>query len=64
MKTDMDYVVLYAEKLREDNSIFKQQKTFIESQMKSSKDMFRNLFGKGEVCKKKARVYLKSRDLI
>lgn len=62
LKTDMDFVELYAQRLKEDNSLFKQQKILIESQMKSSKSFFRNMFGKN--FKKGAREYLKKRGLI
>jgi len=62
--TDMDYVELYAKKLREDNSLFKQQKMLIESQMKSSSQFFRNCFGEGEDFKKNARIYLRKVGLL
>ena len=55
--TDIDYVELYARKLKDDNSLFSQQKKFIESQLKSSDSMFRNIFGRE--FKKKAREYIK-----
>ncbi len=55
---EIDYVELYAEKLKNDNSLFKQQKMLIESQLKASSSLFRNMF-KGEDYKKKAREYLK-----
>ncbi|PIN87103.1 hypothetical protein COV19_01245 [Candidatus Woesearchaeota archaeon CG10_big_fil_rev_8_21_14_0_10_44_13] len=58
-KTDLDYVELYAKKLKEDNSSFKQQKKLIESQLKSSSSLFRNMFGKADF-KEKARKYIKS----
>ncbi|MEK6860170.1 MAG: hypothetical protein AABX54_05140 [Nanoarchaeota archaeon] len=61
--TDMDYVELYADKLREDNSLFKQHKVLIESQLKSSSSLFSNMFGK-EDFKKKARDYLRNIGLI
>ncbi|MBD3313335.1 hypothetical protein GF345_02745 [Candidatus Woesearchaeota archaeon] len=58
-KTDLDHVELYAKKLKEDNSLFMQQKKFIESQLKSSSSLFRNMFGKSDF-KKKAREYIKN----
>ena len=53
-KTDLDYVELYAEKLKKDNRLFKQQKKLIESQLKSSSSLFRNMFGTAKL-KEKAR---------
>ncbi len=32
-KNDLDYVELYAERLKEDNRLFKQQKKLIESRL-------------------------------
>lgn len=61
--TDMDYVELYAKKLREDNKLFEQQKKLIESQMKSSSSLFKNKFG-GKNFKENARKYLKSVGII
>ncbi len=57
-ETDLDYVELYAKMLREDNSLFKQQKKLIESQLKSSSSLFRKMFGKKDF-KRNAREYLK-----
>ncbi len=61
---DSDYVELYAEKLKNDNSLFKQQKMLIESQLHSSSSIFRKMFGKGDSFKINARKYLKSIGLI
>jgi hypothetical protein len=58
----IDYVTLYAEKLKKDNSIFKQQKMLIESQMQSSKEIFQNMFGSN--FKANARKYLKDIGMI
>ena len=58
-KTDMDYVELYANRLKEDNSLFRQQKMLIESQMHASASLFRNRFGKGKEFKINARKYLR-----
>lgn len=62
--TDIDYVELYASRLRVDKSLFNQQKILIESQLKSSREIFRNKFGQGEDFKKNARIYLKNLGLI
>ena len=61
-KTDLDYIELYAKKLKTDNSLFSQQKNFIESQLKISQSFFLNSFRKN--FKVKARRYLKRRGLI
>jgi len=63
-KTDLDYVEFYAEKLKSDNSVFRQQKKLIESQLKSSSETFRTLLGAGPDFKKNARAYLKKIRLI
>jgi len=62
--TDMDYVELYAKKLKEDKRHFEQQKVIIESQMESSISVFRNMFGEGEEFKANARDYLKKMGII
>lgn len=59
---DSDYIILYAEKLKSNNDLFKQQKMLIESQMNASSSLFRNSFGKE--FKIEARKYLKSVGLI
>ena len=61
--SDIDYVELYANKLKHDNSLFKQQKMLIESQLKASSSVFRNMFA-GENFKEKARAYLRSIGLL
>ncbi len=58
-KTDLDYVELYAERLKKDNTLFKQQKKLIESQLKSSSSLFRNMFGRADF-RKNARKYLEN----
>lgn len=63
-KTDLDYVTLYANKLKEDNSIFKQQKKLIESQLNSSSAIFKKMFGTGKAFKTQARKYLKKAGLM
>ena len=61
--SDIDYVELYANKLKYDNSLFKQQKMLIESQLRASSSIFRNMFA-GDNFKEKARAYLKSIGLL
>ncbi len=63
-KTRLDYIELYATRLKEDNSFFKQHKMIIESQMHSSSALFKKMFGTGETFKTNARKYLKSVGLI
>ena len=63
-ETDMDYVELFALKLLEEPALFQQQKKLIESQLKSSRMIFRQKFGAGEKFKDKAREYLKGIELI
>ena len=62
-KKDLDYVILYAEKLRKNNSLFEQQKMLIESQLSVSKSLFKNKF-KGGNFKEKARRYLKQVEIL
>jgi len=62
-KTEIDYIKIYAEKLKSDSSIFDSQKRFIESQLKASISLFRNAFPKNKF-KEKAREYLKARMLV
>ena len=45
-KTDLDYVEIYAEKLKENPKFFKQQKKLIESQLKSSSELIKQRFPK------------------
>ena len=59
---EIDYVELFAKKVREDSSIFEQQKNLIEAQMKSSSSLFKNMFNKN--FKAQAREYLKKIDLL
>jgi len=62
MMEDLDYVKIYARKLKEDSSYFKQHKLLIDSQIKSSRDLFKNRFGAN--FKVEARKYLKSVGLL
>jgi hypothetical protein len=59
---DIDYVKLYAEKMRTDNSVFIQYRKFINSQYRASSSLFKNAFA-GDF-KNKARKYLKDVGLI
>ena len=58
-KTNLDYVELYAEEMKKNNSFFKQQKILIESQLRASKEIFRKKFGKDKEFEKNARICLK-----
>ena len=57
-KTDLEYVEFFAIMLHQDNSLFVQQKRFIEAQFTSSSSLFRNMFA-GEDFKTEARKYLR-----
>ena len=59
---DLDYVVFYAEQLKENNELFEQQRRLIEDQIKASHSLFRNAFGKD--FKKGARKYLRKTGII
>lgn len=61
--TNLDYIVLYAETLKKDNSLFKQQKSLIESQLNANHSLSKNMFSQ-ENFKKEAREYLKRLGLI
>jgi len=61
--SDLDYVELYANKLKEDNRLFLQQKKLIESQLHASSALFKNRFGERNF-KENARVYLRDVGLI
>lgn len=60
--TNLDYVVLYAEQIKKDNKLFKQQGKLIEDQLKASSSLFKNHFGAN--FKQGARKYLKETGLI
>ncbi len=62
-KEDIDYIVLYAEKLKEDNSLFKQQKELIEAQLHGSSSLFKRMFSEGDF-KTLARKYLREVGLL
>lgn len=62
--TDLDYIELYANKLKKDNSFFRQQKILIESQLHGSSDLFKKMFGTKNNFKINARKHLKSIGLI
>lgn len=63
-KTDLDYIEFYANELKKSNSIFKQQKMLIESQLQSSSALFKKMFGSQKNFKNNARGYLKGIGLI
>ena len=63
LKTDLDYVGLYSEKLKSNSELFNQQKMLINSQIKASKSLFGN-FGKEKEFKLNARKYLRGIGLI
>ncbi len=60
--TDLDYVKLFAEKLKNDNRLFVEQKKFIESQIKMSSSLFQKMFA--EDFKTNARKYFRKRKII
>ena len=62
LNKSIDYVEFYANKLRNNSDIFKQQKRLIESQMTSSKAIFKQRFA-GDF-EKNARAYLKEVGVI
>ena len=62
-RTDLDYIELYANKLKNNNSFFKQQKILIESQLEGSRSIFKNMFFKNNF-KENARKYLKDIGLL
>ena len=55
-------MVIYAKKLLEDNQLFEQHKVIIESQMKSSRELFGKMFQKE--FKKNARTYLRELKIV
>ena len=57
-KSDLDYIEVYAKKLRENPEFFKQQKELIESQLSSSSDLTKKRFSK-ENFKTQVRAHLK-----
>lgn len=61
--SDLDYVELYAKKLKEDNTFFEQQKMLIESQLHSSQAIFKKKFGNKDF-KENARKYLREIQMI
>jgi len=62
-KDELDYIEFYAEKLKEDNSLFEQQKRLIEAQLQGSSSLFKNAFSGGDF-KKLARKYLRDVGLL
>lgn len=61
---DIDYVELFAKKLKEDASLFQQHKLLLEGQYQASISLFKNMFGEGEKYKKNARIFLKKVGVI
>ncbi|MBU2615815.1 MAG: hypothetical protein KKC19_01810 [Nanoarchaeota archaeon] len=61
---DEDYVEIYSLALKENNKFFKQHKIIINSQIASSRQIFRNKFGNSKDFKKQAREYLKKIGVI
>ena len=59
----IDYVVFYAEQLKENAALFKQHKEFIESQYAASRSLFSNMFSKDNF-KAEARQYLRKIALL
>ena len=59
--TEIDYVELYAKRLKEDNSLFRQQKILIEAQLHGSSSLFAKMFSGN--FKAKARKYLRKKNL-
>ncbi|MBI2137867.1 hypothetical protein HYU12_05140, partial [Candidatus Woesearchaeota archaeon] len=51
--SDLEYVELYAKKLKQDSRYFKQQKMLIDSQIIASRSLFRAMFA-GSDFKQKA----------
>jgi len=60
LKTRLDYIELYANRLKKNNSLFKQQKELIESQLQGSSALFKKMFGTGKSFKINARRFLKT----
>lgn len=61
--SDLDYVELYAQRLREDGRVFEQQRRFIEAQLEASKSLFGRMFAQEEF-KERAREFLAGRGLL
>jgi len=64
MLNDLDFVIVFARMLREDNSLFEVHKRVVESHLDLLNYTFKNRFGSGESFKKKAREYLRKRGLL
>jgi len=61
--TDLDYVSIYANKLKENPDLFKQHAELIDSQIKASKEIFKKKFGTRNF-NENARKYLRAIQLI
>ena len=62
-KTNLDYVVLYAEKLKENPKFFMQQKELIDSQLIASSELTKKRFSKADF-KNNARKHLREMGII
>lgn len=60
--SDMDYVIFYSTQLKNNASLFKQYKVFIESQIHASQQIFSSF--KEKDFKSNARKYLKKRGIL
>ena len=60
LKDSIEYVEIYAKALKKNPENFKQQKMLIESQLNTSRQIFRKRFGTGETFRMNARKYLKN----
>jgi len=58
-----DYVIFYANELRKNPKYFKQQKMLIDSQIKSSKELFQKTFGIKNF-NENARIYLRKLGIL
>jgi len=56
---DIDYVELYAQKLKNNNALFKQQKMLIEAQLKGSCSLFKNMFAGSDFKKRGEKIHSK-----
>lgn len=60
---DLDYVERYAQEMKDNPSLFKQQQLLIESQLQASASLFVQMFA-GKDFRTEARKYLKGRGLL
>jgi len=62
-KTDLDYVIFYAEELKENPKFFAQQKELIDSQLTASSELTKKRFSKKDF-KNNVRKHLREIGLI